>query len=125
MTNFRGSRRHFAIATSFVVIMILAISLASVQAQQVVGYRAGTAPFTAGSAGIVVTFSVPMPTAKYSVVVQPTNTAGYSPISQCTYFNVLKKTTTNFQVQHKRCDNGAPVNLDVNVSLDWIAWSHN
>ncbi len=125
MANFRGCRRHFAIASSFVVIMVLAISLASVQAQQVVGYRAGTAPFTAGSAGIVVTFSVPMPTDKYSVVVQPTNTAGYSPISQCTYFNVLKKTTTNFQVQHKRCDDGTPINLDVNVSLDWIAWSHN
>jgi len=66
-----------------------------------------------------------MPTANYSVVVQPTNTAGYSPIPNCTYFNVLKKTTTNFQVQHKRCDDGVPVKLDVNVSLDWIAWSHN
>jgi hypothetical protein len=125
MANFRGSRRHFAITTSLVVITVLAVALASVQAQQVVGYRAGTAPFTTGSAGITVKFSVPMPTAKYSVVVQPTNTAGYSPISQCTYFNVLKKTTTNFQVQHKRCDDGTPVPLDVNVSLDWIAWSHN
>jgi hypothetical protein len=125
MTNFRNNRRHFALITSLVVIIVLAVTLASVQAQQVVGYRAGTAPFTNGSAGIVVTFSVPMPTDKYSVVVQPTNTAGYSPISQCTYFNVLKKTKTNFQVQHKSCDNGTPVNLDVNVSLDWIAWSHN
>jgi hypothetical protein len=125
MANFRGNRRHLAFVTSLVVIMVLAVTLSSVQAQQVVGYRAGTAPFTAGNAGIVVTFSVPMPTANYSVVVQPTNTAGYSTISQCTYFNVLKKTTTNFQVQHKRCDDGAPVNLDVNVSLDWIAWSHN
>jgi hypothetical protein len=125
MANFRSSRRQFAITTSLVMIIVLAVTLASVQAQQVVGYRAGTASFTAGSAGIVVTFSVPMPTAKYSVVAQPTNTAGYSPISECTYFNVLNKTATNFQVQHKRCDNGAPVNLDVNVSLDWIAWSHN
>jgi len=51
--------------------------------------------------------------------------AANSPISQCTCFNVLKKTTTNFQVQHKSCDNGGPVNPDVNVSLDWIASSHN
>jgi hypothetical protein len=87
--------------------------------------RAGTAAFTAGNAGIFVTFSVPMPTAQYSVVVQPTNTAGYSPTADCTYFNVLKKTKTNFQVQHKRCDNGTPVNLDANVSLDWIAWCQN
>jgi hypothetical protein len=123
MASFRRKRRYNAIA--FAVILALAFSVAPAQAQQVVGYRAGTAPFTAGSAGIVITFSVPMPTAKYSVVVQPTNTAGYSPIAQCTYFNVLKKTTTNFQVQHKRCDDGTPVNLDVNVSLDWIAWSHN
>jgi hypothetical protein len=125
MANPRGSRKLFVIAASLVVIILLAISLTSAQAQQVVGYRAGTAAFTSGSAGIVVTFSAPMPTDKYSVVVQPTNTAGYSPISNCTYFNVLKKTTTNFQVQHKRCDDGVPVKLDVNISLDWIAWSHN
>jgi hypothetical protein len=105
--------------------MMLAINLLPVQAQQIVGYRAGTKSFAKGLAGIPITFSAPMPTAKYSVVVQPTNTAGYSPISQCTYFNVLHKTSTGFEVQHKRCDNGAPVPLDDNVSLDWIAWSHN
>lgn len=125
MPSFHVSHKIFVRAAGFAVVMMLAISLASVQAQQVVGYRAGTASFTAGSAGIVITFSAPMPTAKYSVVVQATNTAGYSPTADCTYFNVLKKTQTNFQVQHKRCDNGTPVALDTNVSLDWIAWSHN
>src|SRR3954471_2770894 len=114
MANPRSSRKLFAIAASLVVIILLAISLALAQAQQVVGYRAGTknfpgAPPPGGSDGISITFSAPMPTNKYSVVVQPTNTAGYSPIPTCTYFNVLHKTTAGFEVQHKRCDNGDPV----------------
>ena len=125
MSSSLSSRKRFAIIAALIAIASGSISLTPSQAQQVVGYRAGTAGFAVGSAGITVTFSVPMPTAKYSVVVQPTNTAGYSPTPNCTYFNVLQKTTTKFSVQHKRCDNGAPVNLDVNVSLDWIAWSHN
>jgi hypothetical protein len=124
MSRFRSSRKLFTVATSLVVVL-LAITLAPAQSLQVVGFRAGTNAFPIGSAGITVVFSVPMPTAQYSVVVQPTNTAGYSGTTACTYFNVLHKTTANFQVQHKRCDNGVPVNLVTGVSLDWIAWSHN
>jgi hypothetical protein len=87
-------------------------------------YRAGTIGFKSGSAGITVSLKKPMPQ-KYSVSVQPTNTSGYSPTKEATYFNVLKKTSTDFQVQHKRCEDGVPVALDRNISLDWIAWSTN
>lgn len=38
-----------------------------------------------------------------NVFVQQANTAGYSTTSDCTYFNVLKVTATDFQVQHKTC----------------------
>jgi len=89
------------------------------------GCRAGTAAFLAGQAGIVVNLQPAMETKKYSVSVQPTNTAGYSPVTTCTYFNVLKKTKTQFQVQHKQCADGVPVALDTNVSLDWIICSHD
>lgn len=84
--------------------------------------KAGTAAFPIGQAGITVLFPVAWPAnAVYAMSVQPTNTAGYSPTTVCTYFNVLNKTATSFQVQHKRCDNGVPVPLDTAVSLDWIA----
>jgi len=84
-------------------------------------YRAGTAVFASGRDGINITFSSPMPNLNYSVVVQATNTAGYSPASVCTYFNPLHKRLDGFEVQHKRCDDGVPVKLDTNVSLDYIA----
>jgi len=89
---------------------------------QTVEYRAGTAVFASGKDGINIIFTNgPMPNLKYSVVVQATNTAGYSPISVCTYFNPLHKRLDGFEVQHKRCDDGVPVKLDTNVSLDYIA----
>jgi hypothetical protein len=84
-------------------------------------YRAGTSPFNAGQAGIFVTFVSPLPSANYSVSVQATNTGGYSPTTECTYFNVLHKTANGFDVQHKRCSDGVPLALTVGVSLDWIA----
>lgn len=87
-------------------------------------HRAGAAPFPIGSAGIFVTFTTAMPNADYSVVVQQRDTAGYSTTPVCTYFNVLKKTATGFQVQHKQCEDGVPVALDVAVSLDWIAMAY-
>ena len=86
--------------------------------------RAGVAKFMSGQAGIYVKFSPPMPNNKYSVSVQATNTAGYSDTDVCTYFNVLKKTASNFQVQHKTCKDGTPRKLDTNVSLDWIIMSY-
>ncbi|HEV2842926.1 MAG TPA: hypothetical protein VGW39_16515 [Chthoniobacterales bacterium] len=87
-----------------------------------VQYRAGTAVFASGKDGINIIFTHgPMPSLNYSVVVQATNTAGYSPISVCTYFNPLHKRLDGFEVQHKRCDDGVPVKLDTNVSLDYVA----
>jgi hypothetical protein len=50
-------------------------------------------------------------TGPYTVVVQATNTAGYSPSSECTYFNVLKETPTKFEVQHKTFKDGKPLAL--------------
>ncbi|MEK6410878.1 MAG: hypothetical protein AABN34_28470 [Acidobacteriota bacterium] len=82
----------------------------------------GIAGFAAGQAGININFpaGIKIAGAKYAVVVQETNTAGYSTTSDCTYFNPLHKRDDGFEVQHKRCDNGVPVPLDVNVSLNWI-----
>jgi hypothetical protein len=93
----------------------------AVSALPIVQYRAGTAVFASGKDGINITFTNgSMPSLNYSVVVQATNTAGYSPTSVCTYFNPLHKRLDGFEVQHKRCDNGVPVKLDTNVSLDYI-----
>lgn len=91
---------------------------------QLVEYRAGTAAWPINSAGIHITFSSPMPPAtntNYALAVKETNTAGYSPTSVCTYFNPLHKTASGFDVQHKRCLDGAPMPLDTGVSLDYIA----
>lgn len=82
----------------------------------------GIAGFPVGSAGININFpaGAKIPGANYAVVVQPTNTAGYSPVSECTYFNPLHKRDDGFEVQHKTCLNGTPEALDVSVSLNWI-----
>jgi len=85
--------------------------------------RAGSVSWVSGQAGITVNLS-PAVTGPYTVVVQPTNTAGYSPSSECTYFNVLKETPTKFEVQHKACQDGMPLLLDVNVTLKWILITH-
>ncbi|HWX42126.1 MAG TPA: hypothetical protein VN345_13340 [Blastocatellia bacterium] len=84
--------------------------------------RAGTAAFAVGQEGINITFKAgPMPDTNYAVVVQPTNTAGYSGTSDDTYFNPLHKRTDGFEVQFKRCQDGVGVPIAVDVSLDWIA----
>lgn len=100
---------------------VLAMAVVGLSAGQATAQanRAGTAPFPAHSAGITIALTPPMPDGCYSVSVQQTNTAGYSPTAVCTYFNVLKKTATQFQVQHKSCHTGAPLALIVPVSLDW------
>jgi hypothetical protein len=85
--------------------------------------RSGSVGFQAGQAGITVPLSPPA-TGAYTVVVQATNTAGYSPTSECTYFNVLKETLTEFEVQHKTTKDGTPVNLHANVTLKWILVTH-
>jgi hypothetical protein len=81
------------------------------------------AAYTTGAcspAGITVFFNPPMPSTQYVVTVQEVNTAGYSPTSDCTYWNVLNRTTTSFQVQHKRCLDGVPESVDVSVNLNWM-----
>jgi len=109
------------VLTTLVSILSTVVLLAVGQNAAAFDARAGTAGFGSGQAGIYINFSPPMPDTGYSVFVQATNTAGYSPTSVCTYFNALKKEVNRFQVQHKRCDDGVPVSLDTNVSLDWIA----
>jgi hypothetical protein len=72
-------------------------------------YRAGTAAFAIGRM-VSISPSLPsLPNTDYAVVVQATNTAGYSPTSDCTYFNPLHKRADVFEVQHKSCDDGVPV----------------
>jgi hypothetical protein len=72
--------------------------------------RAGSVAWAIGQAGVTVPLS-PAVTGPYTVVVQATNTAGYSPSSECTYFNVLKETPTKFEVQHKTFKDGKPLAL--------------
>lgn len=81
--------------------------------------RAGSAAFPAGKDGITVTLT-PTVDQPYTVIVQPTNTAGYSSTTEATFFNVLKETPTKFEVQHKTTKDGTPLKLDVNVTLKWI-----
>jgi hypothetical protein len=111
--------RTLGCAAALTVATLLA-GLGEAQAQ-VGTYRAGTAPFNVGQAGIFITFATPLASANYSVSVQATNTGGYSPTTECTYFNVLHKTASGFDVQHKKCSDGTPLALDVGVGLDWIA----
>ncbi len=112
--------------TVFLALAVLAayglVLAGSADAQPLgVRYRAGTAGFAAGQQATNITFSAPLLSTLYAVSIQPTDTAGFSSISECTYFNALKKRTDGFAVQHKRCSDGAPVPLVGNVSLDWIA----
>ncbi|HEU0131248.1 MAG TPA: hypothetical protein VFQ85_09700 [Mycobacteriales bacterium] len=121
----RSLRKVLATASSAVVVTAVAVTAGVVGSAPSHASgpfdRAGSTAFPAGSAGIYVTFSAPMLDTKYAVTVQQTNTSNYSPTGVCTYFNVLKKTTTGFQVQHKECNTGVPQPLTVGVSLDWIA----
>jgi hypothetical protein len=98
----------------------IALSLATSVPAAAVDIRAGLEPWPIGSAGIVVQISPPVSSAVYSAVVQPTNTAGYSTLTDCTYFNVLHLTPTQFEVQHKKCKDGVPVAVDTGITLTWI-----
>ena len=114
-------RQILAGVAAIAILTVVPLTVGGNAEAQVFGnHRAGTASFPAGQDGINITFSSPLPNTNYAVVVQPTNTAGYSPTSDCTYFNPLHKRVDGFEVQHKRCDDGVPVALDINVSLDWI-----
>lgn len=58
----------------------------------------GTAGFAAGQTGIAIRFSTPMPDTAYSIVVQATNTAGYSGTDRATYLNPSHKTVNGLEV---------------------------
>ena len=86
--------------------------------------RAGVADFLVGQAGIYVTFSPPLPAACLNhvvVVVQQTNDGAYSPTTDCTYLNVLKIKSRNFQVQHKGCSDGVPYPVTSDLEVRWLA----
>jgi hypothetical protein len=120
----RNSRKALAGVAAIAILLTVALSTGGGTAPPLTApiTISGNAPFTAGQAGININFppGVKIPGANYAVVVQPTNTAGYSPLHDCTYFNPLHKRDDGFEVQHKRCDDGVPVALDVGVSLNWI-----
>ncbi len=111
-----NSPRQKVFTAAFAATIILGLTSSATLAQS--QCMAGVAPFKAGQKGISINHATMKP---YTVVVQATNTAGYSPTSAATYFNVLKIKKDRFQVQHKRTDDGVPVALDYNVSLGWIA----
>jgi hypothetical protein len=122
---FRQATSKVALAVATAVLVLL--SAHSLNAQTTGSNppglcKAGTAALAIGQAGIFVNFPVPWPAnVKYSVAVQPLNTGGYSGTTASTYFNVLKKLPNQFQVQHKLSGSGVPVNVTVQVELDWIA----
>ena len=83
--------------------------------------QCGTVAFAKGSAGITVDLHESMPSDSYSVSVQVRDSQAFSPSDSATYFNVLKKSDTNFQLQHKTREGGKPLPLTGNVRIDWIA----
>lgn len=100
----------------------LAISLLAAGAADAAEIRAGVSSFAIGQAGIYVPLS-PAVDQAYSVVIQPANTAGYSTTGECTYFNVLKETPNEFQIQHKTCKDGTPIPVDTSVTINWVLMS--
>lgn len=83
--------------------------------------QCGSVGFAEGSAGITIDLHEKMPTGDYSVAVQVRDSQAFSPSEDATYFNVLKKTESNFQLQHKTRENGTPLSLTGQVQIDWIA----
>jgi len=88
------------------------------------GMRSGITSFPKGKDGIQIEFAEPMPSSNYVITVQQTNAGGYSPTSESTYFNVLRKTKSGFQVQHKTTESDTPKKLQSSVTLNWIAISN-
>ena len=107
-----------------IVLAAMMLAAAPAIAEAAPQTKAGLVGWVAPAMGLTVHFATPMPDTNYAAVVQPTNTGGYSTTKDCTYFNVLHLTVNGFDVQHKRCDDGTPVATDTNVTLEWIAVSH-
>jgi hypothetical protein len=99
----------------------IALSLAMSVPAAAVDIRFGFFPWPSGADGVTVPISPPMNGPNATIVVQQTNTAGYSTVSECTYFNVLKITATQFEIQHKTCKDGTPVKTDTTITMGWFA----
>ena len=75
-----------------------------------------------GNCGIYVKFAPPLACLNHvNVFVQQTNDGAYSPTPDCTYLNVLKITSTDFQVQHKGCSDGVPYPVTTPLEIRWVA----
>jgi hypothetical protein len=98
----------------------IVLSLAMSGAALATDIRSGAFPWPSGADGVTIPISPPVSGPNAPVTVQPANTAGYSTVSECTYFNVLKVTAADFQVQHKTCKDGTPVKTDTTITLFWI-----
>ncbi len=86
-------------------------------------FRAGAVSWVVGQAGVTVPLSPPV-TRPYTVVVQPTHAAGYSPTSEATYFNIVADEPAMFAVQHKTIKDGTPIPVDTGITLKWILMTH-
>ena len=100
---------------------LIALSLAMSSPAVAGDIRAGVLAWPVGSMGVVIPISPPMPNANYSPNVQALNTAGFSSVSECVYFNVLHLTPTQFEVQLKKCKDGVPVPTTTTLTLGWSA----
>jgi hypothetical protein len=98
----------------------IAVSLAISGAAFATDIRSGAYPWPKGKDGVTIPITPPVSGPNSPISVQPAATAGYSPTSECTYFNVLKVTASDFQVQHKTCKDGTPIQTDDTITLFWI-----
>jgi hypothetical protein len=98
------------------VVLSLAMSVPALA----VDIRSGVYSWDAGKDGVTIQISPPVSGPNAPVFVQTANTGGYSPVSECTYFNVLKVTATDFQVQHKTCKDGTPIKTTIHITLLWM-----
>jgi hypothetical protein len=103
-----------------ILVSSIAFSLAMSGAALALDIRSGLIPWQSGQDGVTVPIVPPVSGPNANVFVQQANTAGYSTVSECTYFNVLKVTATDFQVQHKTCKDGTPIKTDTTISLLWF-----
>ena len=132
---FRGKKLVVGVLVGTLCVGLLPIGVQAFTAGPAI--RAGVATFPNGSGGITVTFAA-LPNSvllsattwticngnqscPYVVVMgEAANAGGYQAgTPDCTYFNVLHKTQTSFEVQHKKCSDGSIVQLTDDVQLNW------
>ena len=102
------------------ILLSISLSLAMSGAALATDIRSGAFPWPNGADGVTIPISPPVSGPNSPVVVQPAATAGFSTLADCTYFNVLKVTANDFQVQHKTCKDGTPIKTDTTITLFWI-----